>query len=244
MNCDGVYFVESKREFNKIAGINIKVADLLDYLPRLVRKVTKSNTLYHKLVNCIQKNFNKYGYFTAFDCYCEPIYNKRLKNVYVNGLFSCKDYFDDIHEVLICDFKPSSNPNDRNIHYLKLIQNSNSVCVHVRKGNSYVNNAYLNVCSGKYFSEAMDLMEKYLSNVVFYIFSNDFDWCKKEIDFGKHKCILVDANDSQHAVDELNLMSNCKHFILSNSTMGWWAQYLNVSSDKLVISPSTWAKER
>jgi hypothetical protein len=112
----------------------------------------------------------------------------------------------------------------------------------VRKGSSYTKNSYLNVCSGTYFSRAMDLIEDKIKDPVFYVFSNDFNWCKDNLELNKHKYVIVNANDSQHAVDELYLMKNCKNFILSNSTMGWWAQYLNASDEKIVVTPNIWTK--
>lgn len=37
-------------------------------------------------------------------------------------------------------------------------------------------------------------------------------------------------------------MSECKHFIIGNTTFGWWAQYLSNYKEKIVIAPSQWMK--
>ena len=35
-------------------------------------------------------------------------------------------------------------------------------------------------------------------------------------------------------------MAECKHFIIGNTTFGWWAQYLSEFENKMVIAPSKW----
>ena len=35
-------------------------------------------------------------------------------------------------------------------------------------------------------------------------------------------------------------MSSCSHFVISNSSFSWWAQYLSCNEDKIVYSPSKW----
>ena len=36
---------------------------------------------------------------------------------------------------------------------------------------------------------------------------------------------------------EFELMKNCKHFLLSNSTFNWWAMWLSEFKNKMVIAP-------
>ena len=237
-----IQFIENKNEFDKAAGEKIKVADFLCYMPRGIRKIFKRNDIYRKLVSGIQNRFNKYGFYTAYDCYYKPYFNLNCQNLYINGLFTSRKYFDEIHDLLVKEFCPSHEQDKRNMAFAESISQSVSVCMHVRKGKSYLSNSYLNICTGSYYEEAMNIIEERVKCPKFYIFSNDFEWCKANINFEEHSCVLVDANDSQHAVDELMLMSKCKHFILSNSTMGWWAQYLSDSKEKIVVSPDVWTQ--
>ena len=37
-------------------------------------------------------------------------------------------------------------------------------------------------------------------------------------------------------------MGECKHFIIGNTTFGWWAQYLSDYNKKIVVAPSKWMK--
>ena len=38
-------------------------------------------------------------------------------------------------------------------------------------------------------------------------------------------------------------MSQCKHFIIPNSTFGWWAAWLSDFNDKIVITPEQWFQD-
>ncbi len=43
--------------------------------------------------------------------------------------------------------------------------------------------------------------------------------------------------------EDLWLMSQCRHFVLANSSFSWWGAWLGRSSDSMVVSPrvAEWA---
>ena len=40
----------------------------------------------------------------------------------------------------------------------------------------------------------------------------------------------------------LAAMALCKHFIIGNTSFGWWAQYMSKNKNKIVIAPSKWMR--
>lgn len=239
---DGISLCKSKDEFIKASGWRMKLACACDSLPRGIRKITQSNVIYEKIEVISQRILNPLGFYTAFDIYCEPHIIPLKRNIYVSGLFTNKKYFEEIREDIIKEFVPICEVDAKNDYFLKMIceEDEESVCVHIRKGADYVANR-LAVCSIEYYKKAIGVIEDRIQGckVRYFVFSNDIEWCKKELN-NFRDFVYVDANDGAHPVEELRLMMSCNHFILSNSTMSWWAQYLCKNRNPIVISPSKW----
>lgn len=180
---------------------------------------------------------------TIFDYY-EFVPTKKKKK-YVEGCFQSEKYFKDL-ECIRTELMVKTEPSYKNRIIINEILSCNAVCVHMRRGD-YLNPTHskgLNVCSPEYYLEGMKYIAERTKDPVFYIFSNsseDIQWIKENYEF-EHNVKYVDMNNPDY--EELRLMYSCRHFIISNSTFSWWAQYLSNQDDKVVVAPSKWHNYR
>ncbi len=125
------------------------------------------------------------------------------------------------------------------------IESTNAVSLHIRRGD-YVKvketNDFHGVCSIAYYETAIELITNKINDPVFYIFSDDMDWVKKNFNIRQNH-VFVDANDAATNYEDMRLMSLCKHNIIANSSFSWWGAWLNPSSSKTVIAPKKWMKD-
>ncbi len=130
--------------------------------------------------------------------------------------------------------------NNKAVENKILSYKENSVAVHIRCGD--YNNLYDlgNVATKGYYNNAINYFSKKNPNAYFFIFSNDIDWAKNNLDI-KNNVYFVEANnDKEGAVWDLNLMSKCVHFIISNSSFSLWAQFFSTNENKIVLTPEYW----
>lgn len=162
--------------------------------------------------------------------------SKLPKNIFLSGYYESTRYFDNIENELKKEFTPIHSKLSHNLDLYNKIENSESVCVTVRRGD-FVGNPFHDVCRTEYFLHGMDIIAKKIKNPTFFIFSNDVDWIKENVKF-KYPVIFEEGSDP--VWEKLRMMYSCKHFIISNSTFSWWAQYLSKNKDKIVVAPDRW----
>ena len=139
-------------------------------------------------------------------------------------------------------------PINKNIS--ELILNSNSVGIHIRRGN-YVADAQVNhihgTCDMDYYNRSIKYISGRITNPHFYIFSDEIEWAKQNFKI-EFPMTYVDTNigfDGENYQDDKNyedlrLMSQCKHNIIANSSFSWWGAWLNVNPNKIIIAPKNW----
>ncbi len=164
-----------------------------------------------------------------------------IKDIIVKGSFECDKYFRGCEDELRKHFQPKNILQEHNKNLMDIINRSNSVAISIRRGDfvddEKIKSKYY-VCDKAYYGKAIALIKEKVENPVFIIFSNDIEWAKQNIKIEGCQCYYESGKDE--VWETMRLMSSCKHFIISNSTMHWWAQYLGTNPDKIVVAPSRW----
>ncbi len=159
-------------------------------------------------------------------------------NAYLQGFWQSQKYFENIADEIRHDFTLKDPVSVATQDLISEIKNTESVCVHLRRthgGGSY---------HTKYDMDYYDNGIKYISDKKkidkIFVFSDDIEWCKENIKFDFPTFFAGKEYAGKKGEGDLFLMSNCKNFIIPNSTFSWWGAWLSTSSDKIVICPKSW----
>jgi len=85
-----------------------------------------------------------------------------------------------------------------------------------------------------YLQKAMDLFPH---DALFIVSTNNLAFAKEEVPQEGRRVFFLE--DEPSYIDFYTL-TFCKHAIISNSTFGWWAAYLNTNPAKVVVCPKIW----
>lgn len=133
--------------------------------------------------------------------------------------------------------------NGDQAHIVNQIKSSESVAIHIRRGD-YVSNSTYNdffgTCSTDYYHAAISaLKELQGDSVKFFVFSDDLNWAKDNLRLSDTS-VFVDTNRGGDSYLDMLFMAECSHNIIANSTFSWWSAWSNPNPDKTVICPSKW----
>lgn len=189
----------------------------------------KGTKVMQPILNCMNMAVVNAGFYKI------KLHNP-LKDFFCYGYFQSEKYFEKYKKVIVSELHVKTEVPDKNKYIFQKIQAEESVCVHVRRGD-YCGSCISDVCNEEYFIRGISLMRQNIPKAFFVIFSDDIEWVKERIDI-TGQGLYVDQNNRAH--EDLQLMYHCKHFIISNSSFSWWAQYLSDNPQKIVIAPKKW----
>lgn len=208
-------------------------------------KVLKNRYL-NKVLRKLNKSVIRLGKSSIYLLECRSDLVKAFpeinaENIYLDGYYQSEQYFGKHKKDLVRQFTPNYPSEAEYKAALAEIKDCEAVAVHVRLGdflsaqNDPNPNHYL--LGEQYYHNALKYVTEHLENPVFFWFSDDIDWVKKN--FGeKEKFHFVSLHTKHADIDEMMLMKNCKHIIAANSTFSWWASWLNEHEDAMHICPA------
>jgi hypothetical protein len=127
--------------------------------------------------------------------------------------------------------------------YLSVLRRSTSLSIHLRLGDYLERkNKRFGVVSQEYILSSirhLSMVKKFEDTV---LFSNDTESAVRLLSYTSIQNLRVIPSETS-TLESLFLMSNSPNLIISNSTFSWWAAFLPLESDKIVIAPLPWFKE-
>lgn len=235
---------------------NLNILENISYLNDFKSGVAWTfASAYRKILLFFHRKLLGKDYGTVSDCFSRrgiysdiagawiyrPLVETNRKWKFLIGRWQSEKYFASIAQKIKREARVSTGLKPETEEWVCQIENQNSVCVHIRLGD-YWNDTGLKLCTSAYYLKAMRYIQERVQNPVFYVFTNsskDFEWIRNNIHFDEDmKICLMDL--SNPVLDDYYLMYHCKHFVLSNSSLSWWAQYVSTGRDKIVVAPRHW----
>jgi hypothetical protein len=172
----------------------------------------------------------------------DPKFFDLPSHVYLIGYFQSERYFKPIEEELRKEFAFKTPPSRENEKLLEKIQDTQSVSLHVRRGDYALDprvNRHHGLCDLKFYQNAIEEIARRVDRPHFFVFSDDIPWVKNHLQIG-FDAVYVTNNQGKKSYEDLRLMSSCRHHIIANSSFSWWGAWLNPRADKIVFAPRKW----
>lgn len=156
--------------------------------------------------------------------------------LYIEGYWQDEKYFKDVASLIRMELQPQASPSADNLVLAQKMASVDSVCLHARR------HQYEFKLPPVYYSEAIRRIKTLVPNAHFFCFSDDVGWVRENI-VADSPLTIVSEDGKNKNCDDLWLMTQCKHYIIANSTFSWWGAWLNPDPNKIVLAPSRWGYE-
>jgi hypothetical protein len=180
-----------------------------------------------KVLNPLLRNKEKYVVEPTF--YFAPEMLKVRSSCLVDGYWLCEKYFLDIEKIIREEFTVRGTFNDYTQHMEKRIRGTKTpIMVHVRRADYATAFSHIHgTLSSSYYDRAFAHMHEKATDASYFVFSDEPDWARANIHPPGPTEYLGQGPEWNYL--DLYLMSLCEHFILANSTFGWWGAWLSKS---------------
>lgn len=211
-----------------------------------INNLYESNALYPKLFRSAERRFlpkYKWRYYKEAGYYQYDSQLMQVKSpVLLEGFWQHYKYYQNIHPAILQELTLREQYQTGAPPILSEIeQDIHAVSMHIRRGDyvSDPNNLnYFGVQPVSYYKKAMEYMKAHLKTPVFYVFSDDLNWVKANLNIDEQAVYVNMEGDKDYL--ELYAMSRCRHHIIANSSFSWWGAFLNKRPDKIVVAPAQW----
>lgn len=214
---------------------------LLNVLPSW--RSSRRGRMRSRIAHCLPGLY-AYPVFWPKDFSYDPRFERIRRPIYMVGYWQTERYFARNRSRLLQDIQLCS-PIDADHPTLDRIRTTNSVALHIRRGD-YVSNPaaanYHGICDMAYYTEALADLVTREPEVELFVFSDEPDWARTNLGLSV-PMYIVDSHAPDQGHLDLELMRHCRHHIIANSSFSWWGAWLCESSGQRVYAPKQWFRD-
>lgn len=173
----------------------------------------------------------------AFD----PRFGHIAKPVYLVGYWQSEKYFALDRASLLQDIQLVA-PLPANMPLLDEIRSTRSVALHIRRGDYVSSTAaaqFHGLCDMSYYHAAINALKARFPDIHVFVFSDEPVWARTNLVLDV-PTRYVDANPPDQGHIDLELMRQCRHHVIANSSFSWWGAWLCESGEQMVYAPGRW----
>ena len=162
------------------------------------------------------------------------------RTIYFDGYWQSYKYFNGVEDLIRRNLSLSFAITPEIRQEAEMICSCNAVCIGIRRYEEVPERRRHNrlILGLDYYLKAMDIIQSRIPNPHFFIFTQDHMWARHNFPLESSKITLVNERDLHLGVlVDLWLMTLCKHYVISNSTLYWWGAWLSNNPAKLVVAP-------
>lgn len=231
---------ERTASFSDVWNISQRRA-LLSLVER--RRIRKYHVLRRLMRKLIRKFWPKGRLFQPEWCSYSPDFENVRDNTLLSGYFESEKVFAGIKPLVRKKF--TFAPECFAPELSEKVRTCNSVALHIRRGDKA--QSLMFYASGDdcayYIRQAAAKLSAMTDSPKFFVLSDDIGWCRENLP----KIYEADYTfvEGGTAMQDMALMTRCKHVIAGPSTFSWWGAWLNDNPNKIVIAPdiNLWYRE-
>lgn len=158
-------------------------------------------------------------------------------NCFLAGYWQTGNYFEQYSGQIKRELRPRETEAIR-AGRKQIAAAKRSVAVHVRRGDLASDPgsaARFGTLDVDYYRRAAELVVERRPEAEFFIFSDDPEWCRAEIDLPGPSSVV---SGEHQPFEDLALISACDDAIIANSTFSWWGAWLGETPGSLVVAPA------
>ncbi len=157
------------------------------------------------------------------------------ENVDITGYLQSEKYWEGCKEKVkqILSFKEEFKQGLRQSDQFKDAFLKPTIAISIRRGDYVGNRCYIQLPITYFILALHEHFPNWREHNII-LFSDDIPYCR--VHFGCLENVYFSDNNSD--IEDLCLMSQCDHFIISNSTFSWWGAYLGEKEHSKIIRPN------